>query len=138
MFININQLLPSFYSIYYSYILLLDFSFSHSLTQCSINLLPAPLQRPHSATSRLSAKVSASASCSSGPGVSVNASGLTGEEIRVVRRAKEENNRRGGWVRVFPSPDSWEYYGLVCGRVVGRNNERMVRRGRFEWCNGGE
>ncbi|CAD5121869.1 DgyrCDS10332 [Dimorphilus gyrociliatus] len=37
--------------------------------------------------------------------------GLTSEEIRIVRRAKEENNRRGGWVRIFPTQDSWELYG---------------------------
>ncbi|CAH1792719.1 unnamed protein product [Owenia fusiformis] len=63
-------------------------------------------QRPLSASSNISvnnlAKKSA-ASSSQNP--------LTGEEIRIVRRAKEEHARRGGWIRIFPSPDSWDLYG---------------------------
>jgi len=62
------------------------------------------LQRPQSASSRTSTG-------SRGSGVTVNPSGLNGEEIRVIRRSKEEFSRRGGWVRIFPSPDSWEFYG---------------------------
>jgi len=37
--------------------------------------------------------------------------GLTGEELRILRHSREEFSRRGGFVRVFPSPDSWELYG---------------------------
>ncbi|KAI0229727.1 Tubulin polyglutamylase TTLL5 [Lamellibrachia satsuma] len=48
---------------------------------------------------------------SKGSGVSVNPSGLSGDEIKVMRRSKEEFSRKGGWVRIFPSPDSWEFYG---------------------------
>jgi len=40
-----------------------------------------------------------------------NDDGLTGEEIRILRHTREEFSRRGGFVRVFPSPDSWELYG---------------------------
>ena len=38
---------------------------------------------------------------------------LSAEEVKIVRRTKEEYSRRGGWVRIFPSPDSWELYGLA-------------------------
>lgn len=37
--------------------------------------------------------------------------GLTAEESRILRQTREEMSRRGGFVRVFPSPDSWELYG---------------------------
>ena len=37
--------------------------------------------------------------------------GLTPEELRILRQTREEYSRRGGFVRVFPSPDSWELYG---------------------------
>ncbi|XP_068607715.1 tubulin polyglutamylase TTLL5 [Brachionichthys hirsutus] len=35
---------------------------------------------------------------------------LTAEEIKVLRRIKEEYERRGGFVRVFPSAETWELY----------------------------
>uniref|UniRef100_X1ZPC2 Tubulin--tyrosine ligase-like protein 5 n=1 Tax=Capitella teleta TaxID=283909 RepID=X1ZPC2_CAPTE len=56
---------------------------------------------------------SASSNKGSGGTNVIRATGLTGEEIRVVRRAKEEYQRRGGWVRIFPSPESWELYGSI-------------------------
>lgn len=64
-------------------------------------------QRPQSASSN---KGTARGS-SGGHGGIGSASGLSGEEIRIVRRCKEELQRRGGWIRIFPSPDSWELYG---------------------------
>ncbi|XP_067312344.1 tubulin polyglutamylase TTLL5 [Pseudorasbora parva] len=36
--------------------------------------------------------------------------GLTAEEMKVLRRVQEENDRRGGFVRIFPTPDTWEIY----------------------------
>ncbi|KAM9707374.1 tubulin polyglutamylase TTLL5 isoform 2-T2 [Menidia menidia] len=36
---------------------------------------------------------------------------LTAEEIKVLRRIKEEYERRGGFIRIFPSADTWELYG---------------------------
>ena len=45
---------------------------------------------------------------SSGGGV-----GLTSEEAAVVRETKEEYARRGSWVRIFPTEDSWDLYGSV-------------------------
>lgn len=31
----------------------------------------------------------------------------------MVRNAREENTRRGGWVRIFPTPDTWQNYGGI-------------------------
>ena len=39
--------------------------------------------------------------------------GLTSEEAAVVRETKEEYGRRGSWVRIFPTEDSWDLYGSV-------------------------
>ncbi len=36
---------------------------------------------------------------------------LTSEEAAVVRETREEYRRRGGFVRIFPTEDSWELYG---------------------------
>ncbi|KAM9842865.1 tubulin polyglutamylase TTLL5 [Aulostomus maculatus] len=36
---------------------------------------------------------------------------LTAEEIKVLRRIKEEYERRGGFIRIFPTEESWELYG---------------------------
>ena len=32
---------------------------------------------------------------------------------RMVRNAREENGRRGGFVRIFPTPDTWHHYGAI-------------------------
>ena len=36
---------------------------------------------------------------------------LSAEEAAVLRETKEEHDRRGGYVRIFPSYHSWELYG---------------------------
>nr|XP_055029113.1 tubulin polyglutamylase TTLL5 isoform X3 [Misgurnus anguillicaudatus] len=36
--------------------------------------------------------------------------GLTAEEVKVLRRVQEEYERRGGFVRIFPTADTWELY----------------------------
>ncbi|XP_066958214.1 tubulin polyglutamylase TTLL5-like isoform X1 [Macrobrachium rosenbergii] len=33
------------------------------------------------------------------------------EELRIVRQVREEYERRGGWARIYPTPDSWALYG---------------------------
>eukprot|EP00794_Sanderia_malayensis_P019861 gene19861-21803_t len=38
---------------------------------------------------------------------------LTNEELRMIREAKEEYRRRGKFVRVFPTPESWEQYSSI-------------------------
>ncbi|KAJ0063116.1 hypothetical protein NL108_012575, partial [Boleophthalmus pectinirostris] len=35
---------------------------------------------------------------------------LTAEEVRVLRRIKEEYERRGGFIRIFPTAETWELY----------------------------
>ncbi|XP_071780297.1 tubulin polyglutamylase TTLL5 [Centroberyx gerrardi] len=35
---------------------------------------------------------------------------LTAEEIKVLRKIKEEYERRGGFIRIFPTPETWELY----------------------------
>ena len=53
---------------------------------------------------------------SDGSGRDVSAStnkamqGLNSDEIKVLRRLKEEDSRKGGWVRIFPTADSWDLY----------------------------
>ncbi|XP_076463867.1 tubulin polyglutamylase TTLL5-like [Babylonia areolata] len=37
--------------------------------------------------------------------------GLNSEEIKIMRRLKEEEQRRGGWIRIFPGPDTWDQHG---------------------------
>ncbi|XP_053118488.1 tubulin polyglutamylase TTLL5 isoform X5 [Hemicordylus capensis] len=37
--------------------------------------------------------------------------GLSMEEIKVLRRVKEEYERRGGFIRIFPTPLTWDLYG---------------------------
>ncbi|XP_060071589.1 tubulin polyglutamylase TTLL5-like [Ylistrum balloti] len=68
-------------------------------------------QRPMSAGSsnnaRSSSRNSERSSNADKPG---GMSGLTSEEIKILRRVKEEENRSGGWVRIFPTPDSWDLY----------------------------
>ncbi|KAM6961234.1 tubulin polyglutamylase TTLL5 [Aplochiton taeniatus] len=36
--------------------------------------------------------------------------GLTTEEVTVLRKTKEQHERRGGFIRIFPTPDTWELY----------------------------
>ncbi|XP_045613657.1 tubulin polyglutamylase TTLL5 isoform X3 [Procambarus clarkii] len=35
----------------------------------------------------------------------------TAEELRIVRQVREEYERKGGWARIYPTPDSWSLYG---------------------------
>lgn len=37
--------------------------------------------------------------------------GLSAEQAAIVRESREEYARRGGFVRIFPTEDSWELYG---------------------------
>ncbi|XP_048340915.1 tubulin polyglutamylase TTLL5 isoform X3 [Sphaerodactylus townsendi] len=37
--------------------------------------------------------------------------GLSMEEIKVLRRVKDEYDRRGGFIRIFPTPITWDLYG---------------------------
>ncbi|RUS70785.1 hypothetical protein EGW08_021453, partial [Elysia chlorotica] len=37
--------------------------------------------------------------------------GLSSEEIKILRKVREEETRKGGWIRIFPTADSWDTYG---------------------------
>ncbi|XP_071079263.1 tubulin polyglutamylase TTLL5-like isoform X1 [Haliotis cracherodii] len=69
--------------------------------------------RPVSATTRqrpLSAGPANSAVSGKDKNANKNMGGLNSEEIKIIRRSKEEEQRKGGWVKIFPTADSWEIY----------------------------
>ncbi|NXO72110.1 TTLL5 polyglutamylase, partial [Phainopepla nitens] len=47
--------------------------------------------------------------------------GLTMEEIKVLRRVREESERRGGFVRIFPTPLTWDLYGSFLEHKTSMN-----------------
>ncbi|XP_033328006.2 tubulin tyrosine ligase-like 5 isoform X3 [Megalopta genalis] len=49
----------------------------------------------------------------------INKSGLTSEQQRIVASAKAQFERRGGFVRIFPSPKSWEMYSQYLDPTTG-------------------
>ncbi|KAK7103452.1 hypothetical protein V1264_018343 [Littorina saxatilis] len=55
--------------------------------------------------------LSATAKPGSAQGSKTGMAGLNSDEIKIVRRTKEEEQRKGGWIRVFPSADTWDVYG---------------------------
>uniref|UniRef100_A0AAV2JHP7 Tubulin--tyrosine ligase-like protein 5 n=1 Tax=Knipowitschia caucasica TaxID=637954 RepID=A0AAV2JHP7_KNICA len=44
---------------------------------------------------------------------------LTAEEVKVLRRIKEEFDRRGGFIRIFPTSETW---GLYCGYLESKTS----------------
>ena len=44
--------------------------------------------------------------------------GLSNEEIRILRESKEEYKRRGRFVRIYPTPESWELHSKVVQHYV--------------------
>lgn len=48
----------------------------------------------------------------------INKSGLTIEQQRIVASVKAQFERRGGFVRIFPSPKSWEMYAQYLGKYL--------------------
>uniref|UniRef100_A0A3P8UFV8 Tubulin tyrosine ligase-like family, member 5 n=1 Tax=Cynoglossus semilaevis TaxID=244447 RepID=A0A3P8UFV8_CYNSE len=44
------------------------------------------------------------------PGQGDSTLSLTAEEVKVLRRIKEEYERRGGFIRIFPTAETWELY----------------------------
>ncbi|NXJ74594.1 TTLL5 polyglutamylase, partial [Trogon melanurus] len=47
--------------------------------------------------------------------------GLSIEEIKVLRRVREENERRGGFIRIFPTPVTWDLYGSFLEHKTSMN-----------------
>ncbi|XP_050663995.1 tubulin polyglutamylase TTLL5 isoform X2 [Leptidea sinapis] len=52
-------------------------------------------------------------------GVTGIANLLTGEELRIVRAVRAQYARRGGFVRIFPSQNSWQKYSQYLDPVTG-------------------
>ena len=52
------------------------------------------------------------------PSGGMSQGGLSAEEAAVVRETKEEYARRGSWVRIFPTEDSWDLYGSVKSHYI--------------------
>lgn len=48
--------------------------------------------------------------------INKNKTGLSSEQQRIVASAKAQFERRGGFVRIFPSPKSWELYSQYLGK----------------------
>uniref|UniRef100_A0ABI7ZYL6 Tubulin--tyrosine ligase-like protein 5 n=1 Tax=Felis catus TaxID=9685 RepID=A0ABI7ZYL6_FELCA len=42
-------------------------------------------------------------------------------QIKVLRRVKEENDRRGGFIRIFPTSETWEIYGSYLEHKTSMN-----------------
>ncbi|XP_075782956.1 tubulin polyglutamylase TTLL5 isoform X4 [Pelodiscus sinensis] len=53
--------------------------------------------------------------------------GLSMEEIKVLRRVKEENERRGGFIRIFPTPLTWDLYGSYLEHKTTMNYMLSIR-----------
>ncbi|XP_069714680.1 tubulin polyglutamylase TTLL5 isoform X2 [Phaenicophaeus curvirostris] len=47
--------------------------------------------------------------------------GLSMEQINVLRRVREEDERRGGFVRIFPTPLTWDHYGSFLEHKTSMN-----------------
>jgi tubulin polyglutamylase TTLL5 len=51
--------------------------------------------------------------------LSASTPSLTPEESRIVRSFKAEFERRGGFVRIFPAPESWRRYSAFLDPTTG-------------------
>ncbi|RLW09993.1 hypothetical protein DV515_00002092 [Chloebia gouldiae] len=47
--------------------------------------------------------------------------GLSMEEVKVLRQVREENERRGGFIRIFPTPLTWDLYGSFLEHKTSMN-----------------
>ncbi|XP_030130574.4 tubulin polyglutamylase TTLL5 isoform X1 [Taeniopygia guttata] len=47
--------------------------------------------------------------------------GLSMEELKVLRQVREENERRGGFIRIFPTPLTWDLYGSFLEHKTSMN-----------------
>ncbi|XP_024897818.1 tubulin polyglutamylase TTLL5 isoform X10 [Pteropus alecto] len=59
--------------------------------------------------------------------------GLSMEEIKVLRRVKEENDRRGGFIRIFPTSETWEIYGSYLEHKTSMNYMLATRLFQDRW-----
>nr|XP_046268236.1 tubulin polyglutamylase TTLL5 isoform X3 [Scatophagus argus]XP_046268237.1 tubulin polyglutamylase TTLL5 isoform X3 [Scatophagus argus] len=95
----------------------LDPGLKHQAAQRTQKPLSAPTATAHSRVRQRPASASNSETDGSkekpGPkqGQGDSTLSLTAEEIKVLRRIKEEYERRGGFIRIFPTAETWELYG---------------------------
>ena len=54
--------------------------------------------------------------------------GLTSEEIRILRTIKEENRQRGGFVRIFPTGDTFEFFSSFFEQRTTTFNQMIHQR----------
>ncbi|CAF1013286.1 unnamed protein product [Adineta steineri] len=54
--------------------------------------------------------------------------GLSPEEIRILRTVKEENRQRGGFVRIFPVSDTFEYFSSFFEQRTTSYNQMIHQR----------
>ena len=60
---------------------------------------------------------STTSKCTSGSRLSASALTLTPEETKIIRMAKSQFERRGGFVRIFPTVDCWTKYSQYLGKL---------------------
>lgn len=54
--------------------------------------------------------------------------GLSAEEIRILRTIKEENRQRGGFVRIFPTSDTFEFFSSFFEQRTTAFNQMIHQR----------
>jgi len=54
--------------------------------------------------------------------------GLSSEEIRILRTIKEENRQRGGFVRIFPTGDTYEFFSSFFEQRTTSFNQMIHQR----------
>ncbi|KAL8565160.1 hypothetical protein ACOMHN_003947 [Nucella lapillus] len=74
-------------------------------TACTRAGLARSKSRPQSAAG------SHKAAAGGTPATKTGMTGLNSEEIKILRRVREEEQRKGGWIRIFPGPDTWDVHG---------------------------
>ena len=52
-------------------------------------------------------------------------SALSPEETRIVREVREEEARRGAFIRIFPAPDTWSLYSCFLAPVNSHLNQLL-------------
>ncbi|KAM3959296.1 LOW QUALITY PROTEIN: tubulin tyrosine ligase-like 5 [Aphomia sociella] len=87
----------------------------------SLKMRIGACRRVHSAENVfVRGRVGASVGAGGGTGAGAGGAGaLTGEELRLVRAVRAQYARRGGFVRIFPSQNSWQKYSQYLDPVSG-------------------
>uniref|UniRef100_A0A3P8ZMZ8 Tubulin--tyrosine ligase-like protein 5 n=1 Tax=Esox lucius TaxID=8010 RepID=A0A3P8ZMZ8_ESOLU len=49
-------------------------------------------------------------------------------QVKVLRRIREEDERRGGFIRIFPTPETWELYSVVTAGLLQELVIRFLKR----------